>query len=421
MSRLLPAVLREEPQFRLLFWGHALSMIGDRITFVALPFAVLSIGGGAAEVGLVIGATTIPFAVFALLGGVWADRLPRHRVMLASDLVRMVSQAVSAALLLTGNAEVWHLAVLGVVFGTADAFFSPALTGLMPAVVAPDRLQEANAMRALVMSFGMVSGPAIAGVLVALLGPGGAIAVDAATFAASAVALSRLRPAAVERLDEAEPAFFAQLAAGFAEIRSRPWVQGFLVVLFVYHVVVLPAIFVLGPVLAEEELGGVGAWAVITAAFGIGSIAGDLAIMRFKPARPLLWAGIGFTIASSQAIIIGSGLPVAGIAALEAVTGAAVSAGFGLWETTLQEQIPEHAISRVSSYDYLVSVGAMPVGLTIAGPLAEAIGLRETLALQTAIGLPIALAVLLVPGVRTIRRGRPTAAPDGASPVPARP
>ncbi len=261
-------------------------------------------------------------------------------------------------------------------------------------------------MRALVLSFGMVSGPAVAGVLVATLGPGGAIAIDAATFAASAVALSRLRPEVVERAAAAAPAFLDELREGFAEIRQRAWVRGFLVVLFVYSVVVLPSIFVLGPVLAEEELGGVGAWAVITAAFGIGSIAGDLLILRCKPARPLLWSALGFTVASSQALIIGSGLPVGAIAGLEALTGVAVSAGFGLWETTLQEQIPEHAISRVSSVDHLVSIGLMPIGLTLAGPVAEVIGLHETLLLETAIGLPVAACLLLVPGVRTIRRGR---------------
>ena len=410
MRPLLPAVLREEPQFRLLFWGHSLSMIGDRITFVALPFAVLSIGGGVGEVAVVIAATTLPFAVFSLLGGVWADRLPRHRVMLVSDLVRMVSQGSAAVLLLSGSAEVWHLAVLGVAFGISDAFFMPALTGLMPALVPPHRLQEANAMRALVLSFGMVSGPAIAGVLVATLGPGGAMAIDAATFAASAFVLARLRPAVAERLLERAPAFLSELAAGFAEIRRRVWVQGFLVVLFVYSVVVLPAIFVLGPVLAEEELGGVGAWAIITAAFGLGSVAGDLLILRFKPERPLLWAAVGFAVASTQALIIGSGLPVGAIAALEAVTGVAVAAGFGLWETTLQEQIPEHAISRVASVDHLVSIGLMPIGLLLAGPLAALIGVRETLMLQTAVGLPVALALLLVPGVRTIRRGRAVSA-----------
>lgn len=419
MRQVLPAVLREEPQFRLLFSGQAFSMLGDRITFVALPFAVLSIGGGVGEVGLVITATTLPFAVFSLLGGVWADRLPRHRVMLASDLVRMVTQAIAAILLLAGTAEVWHLAVLGVLFGTSDAFFMPALSGLMPQLVHPDRLQEANALRALVLSFGMVSGPAIAGVLVATLGPGGAIAIDAATFGLSAAALARLRPATVARLEQA-PAFLAELRAGFAEIRRRAWVRAFLVVLFVYSVVVLPAIYVLGPVLAEDEYGGVGAWAVITAAFGVGSIAGDLLILRFKPARPLRWAAIGFSVASCQAVIIGSGLPVGAIAALEAVTGIAVSAGYGLWETTLQEQIPEHAISRVSSVDHLVSIGLMPIGLLLAGPLAAVLGVHETLRLESAVGIPIAVALLLVPEVRSIRRGRP-AVRDAASSLRALP
>lgn len=420
MGPLLPAVLREEPQFRLLFSGQSLSMLGDRITFVALPFAVLGIGGSARDVGLVIAATTLPFALFALLGGVWADRLPRHRVMLASDLVRMVSQGLTALLLLAGSAEVWQLAALGACFGTADAFFLPAISGLMPTLVAPERLQEANAVRSLVLSFGMVSGPAVAGILVAGLGAGGAIALDAATFAASALALSRLRPAAVERAERAAPSFRAELRAGFAEIRSRPWVRGFLAVLFVYSVVVLPSIYVLGPVLAQEELGGVGAWAAITAAFGVGCVVGDLLIIRAKPEHPLVWSGVGFVVASCQALIIGSGLPTGVIAALEGITGIAVTAAWGLWETTLQEQIPEHAVSRVSSVDHLLSIGLMPIGLVVAGPLAEAIGLHETLVLETAIGVPVAVGVLFVPGVRAIRRGRP-AAPGAASPAPAGP
>jgi MFS family permease len=401
---LLPAVLREEPQFRLLFAGQALSMLGDRITFVALPFAVLAIGGSASDVGLVVAAATIPFALFALLGGVWADRLPRHRLMLASDLVRLVTQALAAGLLLSGAAEVWHLVVLMALFGTADAFFAPALTGLLPAVVAPERLQEANALRSLVLSGGLVIGPAIAGVLVALVGPGGAIAFDAATFAASSVALALLRPRTVERVDITEPTLLRGLREGFAEVRSRPWVQIFLAVLCMYHVVVLPAIYVLGPVLAERELDGAQTWAIVTAGFGLGAILGDVLVLRWKPSRPLLVAAGAFVVASCQAAIVGSGLSVWGIAGLEAITGVAVSVGFTLWETTLQEQIPEHAISRVSSYDYLVSVGLMPVGLALAGPLEAAVGLHELLALQTAIAVPIALAALAIPAVRSLRR-----------------
>ena len=401
---LLPAVLREEPQFRLLFAGQALSMLGDRITFVALPFAVLAIGGSASDVGLVVAAATVPFALFALLGGVWADRLPRHRLMLASDLVRLATQAVAAGLLITGAAEVWHLVVLMAVFGTADAFFAPALTGLLPAVVAPERLQEANALRSLVLSGGLVIGPAIAGVLVVLVGPGGAIAFDAATFAASSVALALLRPRTVERVDVTEPTLLRGLREGFAEVRARPWVQIFLAVLCMYHVVVLPAIYVLGPVLAERELDGAQTWAIVTAGFGLGAILGNVLVLHWKPSRPLLVAAAAFVVASCQAAIVGSGLSVWGIAGLEAITGVAVSVGFTLWETTLQEQIPEHAISRVSSYDYLVSVGLMPVGLALAGPLEAAVGLHELLALQTALAVPIALAALALPAVRSLRR-----------------
>lgn len=407
MRAMIPAVLRHEPQFRLLFLGQAWSMLGDRITFIALPFAVLAIGGGAADVGLVVAAGFVPFACFALLGGVWADRLPRHRVMLASDLVRFVTQAVMAGLLLTGAAEVWQLAVLMVVFGTADAFFAPAFLGLVPAVVSPERLQEANAIRGLTMSVSLVGGPALAGLLVATLGPGGAIAADAGTFALSAAALARLRPAVVERAAEAEPTLLEGLRSGLAEVRSRTWVVAFLGMLCAYHVVVLPSIFVLGPVLAERELGGASSWAIVTAAFGVGSVVGDLLVLRFKPSRPLLVAALAFVVASCQAAIVGSSLSLAGIAALEAVTGVAVSAGFVLWETTLQEQIPEHAISRVSSYDFLVSVGAMPIGLALAGSLERAIGLHELLLVQSAVGVPIALAILAVPAVRGIRRGAP--------------
>lgn len=167
--------------------------------------------------------------------------------------------------------------------------------------------------------------------------------------------------------------------------------------------IVLPSIFVL----ADRELGGASSWAVVTAAFGAGSIVGDLLVLRFKPSRPLLVAAVAFVVASCQAAIVGSGLPVAGIAGLEALTGIAVSVGFTLWETTLQEQIPERSIPRVSSYDYLVSVGALPVGFALAGSLVGTVGLHELLALQTAIGVPVALAALAVPAVREIRRGAP--------------
>lgn len=410
-------MLREEPQFRRLFAGLSLSAFGDRITFVALPFAVLSIGGGPGDIGIVTAAATVPFVLFTLAGGVVADRVRRHRLMMVTDLVRLITQASAAALLIGGDAQVWQLAVLFAVFGTADAFFSPALTGLLPLTVSPEHLQAAGGLRSLVLSTGMVLGPALAGVLIATLGPGYALAVDAATFAVSAFALAGLRPREPEPGEdlgpEGEPGFLAQLRDGFAEVRSRTWVWTGLAGIAVYHVVVLPAIFVLGPVLAERELDGATSWATVTVGFGLGAVAGDLLVIRLRLSRPLLVGTCGLAVASCQAAIVGSGLPVLGIAGLEAITGAAVSMYFTLWELSLQQHIPAGAISRVSSYDYLVSAGLMPVGLALAGPAASAFGLHATLHAMTLIAVPCALALLLVPSVRALR-APPDAVPAAA-------
>lgn len=414
---MIPAVLREERQFRLLFLGQALSVVGDRMTQVVLPFAVLSIGGSVTDVGFVAAAAMVPFIVLSLVGGVAADRLDRRRILLASDVVRLLCQAVAGVLLVAGVAEVWHLVVLMALFGAADAFFSPAFTGLLPQTLAePHHLQPANALRAMSFSTGSIVGPVLGGVLVAVLGEGGALLVDAGTFAVSVACLLPLRPRVVERGDP-EP-FAAQLRGGFREVRQRSWVWSFLLAMVVYHVIVLPSIYVLGPVLMEDEANGATSWAVIVAAFGAGSIVADVLLLRWRPPFALRTAAIALTVASCQAVIIGSGLPIPAIAAVEFVAAIGVSAFFTLWETSLQEHIPEHAISRVSSYDYLASAGSMPLGLLAAGPVAAALGVHETLAGMSAIGVLAGLACLAVPAVRSLPRG---GALDAAAPDPARP
>src|SRR3954449_3405710 len=180
---MLPAVLRSGDQCRLLFLGQALSVVGDRMTMVVMPFAVLSIGGSATDVGLVAAAGFLPFIFLGLIGGVVADRADRRHILLTSDAIRMVTQALAGLLLVTGHAEVWHLAALTAVFGAADSFFSPAFTGLMPMTIAePHHLQQANALRGMSFSTGSIVGPVLGGVLVATIGEGGALLVDAGTF-----------------------------------------------------------------------------------------------------------------------------------------------------------------------------------------------------------------------------------------------
>ncbi|WCB94292.1 hypothetical protein DSM104299_03024 [Baekduia alba] len=415
---MLPAVLREERQFRLLFLGQALSVVGDRMTQVVLPFAVLSIGGSVADVGIVAAAGFFPFIVLGLIGGVVADRIERKRILIASDVVRLGSQAVAGVLLVSGHAEVWHLALLTAVFGAADSFFSPAFSGLMPQTISePHFLQPANALRGLSFSTGSIVGPALGGVLVAALGEGGALLVDAGTFGVSVLCLLALRPRVVERGDP-EP-FAADLRGGWREVRSRSWVWSFLLAMVVYHVVVLPSIYVLGPVLMEDELNGATSWAIITVAFGLGSVVADVLLLRWHPRYALRAAAIALGFASCQAVIIGSGLPILAIAAVEFFAAIGVSAFFTLWETSLQEHIPEQSISRVSSYDYAASAGMMPVGMVVAGPVASALGIHTTLAGMSAIGVLAAIGCLSVRAVRDLPRA--AAARDTAAPAPAAP
>src|SRR5919198_3170486 len=177
--------LRASGPFRLLFAGQALSVVGDRITPVAIAFAVLAIGD-ATDLGIVLAAGGIPFALFAVAGGVLSDRVGQRTTMIASDVTRTVSQALTAALLLTGTAQVWMLVVLSAVYGTCAAVFMPALMGLIGQTVRADDLQEANALLGVTRSVSHVAGPAIAGVVIAASGPGEAIALDAVTFAVSA-------------------------------------------------------------------------------------------------------------------------------------------------------------------------------------------------------------------------------------------
>jgi MFS family permease len=411
---MLPPALRERGPFRLLFWGQALSVVGDRITLVAIAFAVLGLGS-ATDLGLVLAAGGVPFALFALAGGVWADRLGRRKVMIASDLVRTCSQALTAGLLLSGAAEVWMLAVLSFVYGTSAAVFMPALTGLIPQTVTPPRLQEANALIALTRSVANVAGPAVAGVVLAVSGPGEAIALDAATFLVSALALLRLRPAPAPAGagDDAGAPFVAQLRTGWREVRSRAWLSWGLGAMSAYHVFVLPAVFVLGPTLAARELDGSSSWATIVACFGIGSILGNVLALRLPVRRPMRLAAGALLVAGTQAAIIGSGLGTAGVAALELVAGVGVALFFTLWDLSIQEQIPAHAVSRVSAYDFAVSMGLMPLGMAMAGPIAGALGLHTTLRAMSAAGLLAAALWLAQPATRRLRR--PAAAPPTAT------
>jgi MFS family permease len=409
-----PSTLGRGEPFRLLFVGQSLSVVGDRMMAIAIAFAVLSIGD-ATDLGIVLAASGIPFALFAIAGGVLSDRVGRRRTMIASDVARTICQAIVAALLLSGRAEVWMLVILGAVYGASAAIFMPALMGLIPQIVPAERIQSANAMLGFTRSVANVAGPVLAGLILAVASPGDVIAIDALTFAVSAACLIALRtgPAPAAAPSEEGDDFAARLRAGWREVRSRPWLTAGLGAMAAYHVFVLPAVYVLGPALSKSELSGASSWAIIVACWGIGTAIGNLLAMHVRLARPVLAAAVALVGACTQAVIIGSGLGTAGIAGLELLAGIASSLFFTLWDTSIQEQVPAHAVSRVSSYDFTVSLGLTPIGMALAGPLAAAAGLHATLAGLSALGMLAALAWLAVPDVRRVRRPEPQPAAAG--------
>jgi MFS family permease len=396
----LPGVLKL-PQFRLLFSGAAVSVIGDGLFPVALAFAVLDeLDGTPGQLGLVLAAETLPLALLILAAGVWADRLNRRNVMVTSDLGRAAVQATLATLLLTDAAQLWHVVALAAVYGVFDAFFQPAAGGLVPEVAGRENLQDANALLGLVRHVGLVIGPALAGLLIAISSPGTAIAVDAATFVVSAAFLTRLRVTSVRH--ESEHHFWRDLKGGIAEVAKRRWMWTFMPGFSAYHLLALPCVLALGPVIADRRLDGASSWATITACFGIGTIAGSVVALRIRARHPMYGATVAFIGASCQALIIAYGDSTAAIAALMVAAGVAVSYGFTLWDTSLGREIPPHALSRVTSLDWFTTTGLMPIGFAVVAPAAELVGTQTTMLACAVTVIVLFTAALAVGDVRRL-------------------
>jgi MFS family permease len=398
-NSLAPLAARE---FRLLFLGRTISFAGSAIAIVALAFAVLEVTGSKTDLGLVLAARAIPQIVFPLAGGIWADRLPRHHVMVAANLVSAVAQAAVALLLVLDAAEIWQLALLAFVNGTAVAFFFPASQGVVPETVPPDQRQQANALLRLGVNLAWICGAALGGLLVHAFGPGVAIAVDAASFVAGAVLVGAMRLPRSLRLEGST--FSADLKGGWDEFRSRRWLWAIVLQFSLVNGVVAGAFTVLGPVVAESELGGARAWGLILAAQAAGMVIGGLLVLHYRPERMLLVATLGIVVA--PIVLVALAYPLA----LPLILVAAVLGGIGietfgvLWDTTIQQEVPSEKLSRVYSYDALGSFVLIPVGLACAGPIAEAVGVQAALFGAAALVVVVTLAVFTVREVRTLER-----------------
>jgi MFS family permease len=391
----------DEPQFRLLFLGRTSSVVGSSLVSVALAFAVFELDGSATDVGLVLAVRSVPIVVLLLVGGVWADRIPRNVVLLSTDVVMFLAHGAVAVLLLSGHAEIWHLFAAAAVGGGAQAFFMPASTGIVPHTVRPDLLQQANALLGLSTSAAQVLGPAVGGGLVAAAGPGWAFAADSVTYLISAWFLFRMRlPRAAARAEA--PTFLADLRTGFREFRQQTWMVAIDVWAIVANMTVIAGFLVLGPLVAETELDGASSWGFIVAGFGVGAVLGNAIAVVIRPRRPLVTACVAMLGSAVPLTLLAVPAPTLVIAAGAIFGGIALTLLNTLFSTTMQEQVPDEALSRVAAYDWLASVAFMPIGLAIVGPLADAAGVAEVLVTFAVLHVVLGLVVLSLPVVRRI-------------------
>lgn len=405
LSPRLPGVFSHR-DFRLLWLAQSSSAIGDEIVTVALALFVFQLTGSAADLGFVLGARTVTLGGLLLLGGVWADRLPRHRVMVTSSLACFAIHAFLAVLILTGEVRVWQVVVLEAAFGAAEAFLRPAASGLLPQTVPEASIQQASAVTTTFISISELAGPALATTLVLGIDASAAFAVDAATFLFAAVCLARINPRTreIEEPPSRAASVWAEVRAGYREVRSRVWVWAVLISFCAAVAFAFAPWLVLGASVAQARYGHVGIFGLVSATAGVGTVAGSLVGLRWRPRHPmrvgvlviLLWPPLGILFALGVSLWIVIPLSILG------------GVGFALfdvwWATALAERIPPGALSRVTAYDWMVSIALLPLGYIVAGPLGDALGDSEVLAGGSAIGL-VALALALCSSeVRSLQR-----------------
>jgi MFS family permease len=375
--------------FRLLFFGRTVSLLGSAIAPIALAFAVLGISRSPAVLGLVVSARLIPTVLLALVGGVWADRLPRQLVMTGTQLLSGAAQAATAALLLLGQAQIWQLVVLQMIGGAASAFFLPALSGLVPQTVAAPQRQRANALLSLSASSSRVLGAALGGLL-ARIG---------------------VEPAAPRR----RPGFAHELAEGWSEFRAHPWLWASCGQFAVVNALGVASILVLGPVVARDVYGGATAWGLIQASLAIGFVLGGLIAFRISVRRPLLSGTLAGATITPALLLFAVQAPPAVVAAAMLAVGMTASLFETLFTTELQRRIPEERLSRVMAYELLASLAFVPIGAPAVGAVASTLGIQVTLCLSACIVLAVSLAPL---GLKDIRRPQREIV-AAAEPVPA--
>jgi MFS family permease len=399
-------------EFRMLWAGQAVSAVGDQLNVVALAIFALEHGYGATGLGMILATRSVALVLFLIAGGIVGDRRSRRAVMLGADVLR--GAAILAVALTPAGAPLLVIAGLAFLVGAGEAFFQPAYGALMPTIVPAPDLISANSLTSIARQTSSVLGPALAGVLIAVVGVRLALVVDAATFAVSAATLAFVR----------EPARPARVAAsalrevreGFAAVWARPWLAAIIGMAMIQILFVIGPWEVLLPVISREHLGGNGAFAFLISIYAAGALAGAIVSLRIRTRRPGVVALLALLPWPVFFVLL------VGPAPLVLIAVAAFAAGVGeqifevLWITAQQRDVPGELLARVVSLDYLGSFALMPIGLALAGPATERFGADAVLVVGAAVALVTTLPLLAFSSVRRLSsRPEPEPEPEPAA------
>lgn len=407
------SVLRQRP-FVWFFSSRAVNMAGGMMAPIALAFAVLAIDDSATALGVVLAARSIPLVIFLLLGGVIADRFPRAVVLQVSNVLSAASQGVAAAQVISGHVHLWQLIVLEAVNGTVSAASFPAMQGLVSQLVPRAQLKEANLLLSMSRSALAIAGPSVAAFLVVTVGPGWALAADAATWAMAALLMAPVR---VPARADGEPTrrVLAELREGWTFFRTTEWLWVVVLAFGILNAIHAGALFTLGPALANETIGARG-YGYAVSAEAIGALVMTLVLMRLHISRPLRLGMITVTGVALPMVVFGAHPSVVPLALAMALAGAGVEV-FGLaWSLAMMENVNERMQSRAWSYDSLGSFVAIPAGQLLYGPLGDRFGYREVMLVSAAVYVLVALLALRSRDVRSLRRERPVSTTSGPAP-----
>jgi MFS family permease len=385
-------------QFRWYYGGQTTSSFGSAMTPVALAFAVLAVRDGQHLLGFVLAAEIIPNVAFVLLGGSMADRYRRDTLIRLSNLGAGISQAGVAAVVLTG-ASPYLIFPLAVVNGVLGAFTSPAMRGIIPEIVPREDIRQANSLMSTSRSAAKIVGPSVAGVLVATVGGGWGIGIDAASYLIAAACMTRVKVAS------SPPApgdsLLSQMREGWSYFRRRRWIWSVTAACTLMNLIQMGVWQVLGPIIAHNTFGSA-QWGLTMTVMAVGVLAASLVMIRISLRRPLRDGLIAAAAAGLPMIVLGQGWAVPYLMVAAALSGFGATSFGVAWDTSLQQGVPGDKLSRVCAWDNFGSYIAIPVGQVAVIPLADAFGYSTVATVGGASFIVISLLPLLVRGVRSM-------------------